>query len=303
MRLLSALVGLSLIWGLSFVFIENLIGPAGVWGTVFLRCLAGAVILTPLFIIKMKQINSPLPWKSLITLGVVNAALPWGLIALSQTEITSNTAAVLNASTPIMTGLIGFFIFSVILRKKQWAGIILGFIGILILMNFDVAALFSEDFIGIGTMVLATACYGFGSQFTKRYLKGFNIVILTTISLYIGAAAGAVLTAVSRPGFYGTILSSVDMNLVISLIGLGCFGSGIAHLLLYYLINNGGPEYASTVTYLVPVSALFWGSFLLDEPVTKNLVAGLLIIFTGVFLASQNIKFFKKPFLMLERRG
>ncbi|WP_082233096.1 DMT family transporter [Halobacillus massiliensis] len=301
MRLFSALVSLSLIWGLSFVFIENLLVPAGVWGTVFLRCLAGAVILTPFFLLKKKKLSSPLPWKAVITLGIVNAALPWGLIALSQTVITSNTAAVLNATTPIMTGLIGFFIFSVALRKQQWAGIAIGFIGILVLMNLDVTTLFHENFVGIGTMVLAASCYGFGSQFTKRYLKGLDIIVLTTISLYIGAAAGAVLTAIFDPYFYKTILLSADRNLFISLIGLGCFGSGIAHLLLYYLINNGGPEYASTVTYLVPLSALFWGNFLLGEPVTQNLVVGLIIIFSGVFLTSQNTKFLKNRLTMKGR--
>lgn len=292
MRLYGALVGLSLIWGLSFVFIENLIGVAGVWGTVFLRCLAGAIILTPLLFTKMKrkEVPRPLPWKSLITIGIFNAGLPWGLIALSQTEITSNTAAVLNALTPILTGLIGFIIFSVFLNKRQWGGIVLGFIGIMILMNFDVNDLFSKNFVGIGTMLLATTCYGFASHFTRRYLKDVNIIVLTTFSLYVGACVGVMGIILTNPELFAVMLDSVDLMFIVSLIGLGCLGSGVAHLLYYYMINNRGAEFASTVTYLVPLTALLWGNLLLGEPITKNLVIGLITIFLGVFLANQKSK-------------
>lgn len=287
-----ALIGLSLIWGLSFVFIENLIGDVGVWGTVFLRCLTGAVTLTPLLLMRMirKKVPRSLPWKSLIIIGIFNAGLPWGLIALSQTTITSNTAAVLNALTPILTGVIGFIIFSIILNKRQWGGIVLGFIGIMILMNFNVTQLHASNFVGVGTMVLATTCYGFASHFTRRYAKDVNVIVLTSFSLYVGACVGIVGVIITNYNVFAVMLNAVDITFVVSLIGLGCFGSGIAHLLYYYMINNRSAAFASTVTYLVPLTALLWGNILLGEPITKNLVMGLLTIFLGVFLANQKTK-------------
>lgn len=292
MRLIGPLIVLGLIWGLSFVFIENLIGTAGVWGTVFLRCLAGAIILLPFLLIKLKkkEVPKPLPWKALVIVGIFNAGLPWGLIALSQTNITSNTAAVLNALTPIMTGLIGFIIFSAYLNKRQWGGILLGFIGILILMNFNFNDVFSSNFIGIGTMILATTCYGFASHFTRRYLQSLNVVIITIFSLLVGACIGAIGVAITDSSSFANIIQSIDLLFIISVIGLGCLGSGIAHLLYYYLINHGGAEFASTVTYLIPLTALLWGNVLLGEPITSNLIIGLITIFFGVFLANQKSK-------------
>lgn len=289
MQLYGALILLSLIWGLSFVFIEELIGTAGVWGTVLLRCLAGALILLPIFLKKIKKTENrgPLPWKAIVTVGIFNAGLPWGLIALSQTKITSNTAAVLNASTPILTGLVGFIVFSVFLSKRQWGGILLGFIGILILMNFNVNELFSNEFIGIGTMILAAACYGFSSQFSRRYLQQVNVIVLTTLSLFVGAFIGGLGVIVTEPMLFVTLIETIDLVFIISLIGLGCLGSGIAHLLFYYLINQGGAEFATTVTYLVPLTALMWGNVLLGEAISQNLILGLLTIFSGVFLANQ----------------
>ncbi|WP_100333802.1 DMT family transporter [Bacillus alkalisoli] len=289
MKLYSALIGLSLIWGLSFVFVETIIGTAGVWGTVFLRCVAGASILFPLLLIKIKnkEIRKNLPWKALLIAGVFNAGLPWALIALSQTQITSNTAAVLNALTPILTGLIGFIAFSIFLNKQQWGGIILGFLGILILMNFNISELFSNSFIGIGTMILATTCYGFATHFTKRYLSRVNEVILSFITLVVGAAIAGIGVIFTEPMALVNVMQSNDWKLFVSIIGLGCVGSGIAYLLYYYLINTGGAAFASTVTYIIPLTALFWGNILLGEPVTKNLLFGLITIFLGVYFANR----------------
>ncbi|WP_175990228.1 DMT family transporter [Bacillus sp. Marseille-Q1617] len=287
-RLYMALIGLSLIWGMSFVFIKWLIEPAGVWGTTFLRCIAGALVLLPIFFIqRRKGEKKPLPIWKLIVVGIGNAALPWTLIALSETQINSNTASILNATTPIWTGLIGFLLFSVVLTSFQWIGILVGFIGILVLMNFEVSGIFSSDFVGVGTMILATVSYAFSSQFTKKYLAGTSVVTISTFQLLIGAAIGFIGMLVTQPIEVGSLFTG---EALLGIIGLGCFGSGIATLLYFYIMTNGSPEFASTVTYLIPGTAMIWGFVLLGEPVTHNLILGLLIIFAGVFLSSRKSK-------------
>ncbi|MFC7061948.1 DMT family transporter [Halobacillus seohaensis] len=287
MRLYSALVGLSLIWGLSFVFIKWLVDPIGVWGTVFLRCLAGGLILLPFLWAKRKSIVRPIPWKALLFVGIFNAGVPWGFIAWSETEIHSSTAAVMNALTPICTGLVGFLFFSIVLKRRQWGGIVLGFFGILVLMEFNIVELFNESFIGIGTMILATISYGVASQFTKRHLQETGVILITTCSLFIAAFVGLIGML-----FTGSV-SRISWDLFseplvwLSIIGLGCFGSGIAHLLFYYMVKSGSAEFATSVTYLIPVTAMIWGYVLLEEPITNYLVLGLLIIFIGVYLATR----------------
>ncbi|MFD2925019.1 DMT family transporter [Halobacillus naozhouensis] len=290
MRLYSALIGLSLIWGMSFVFIKWLLEPAGPWGTVFLRCFAAVVILLPFLWMKRDKITKPIPWKPMLIVGVFNAGLPWGLIALSETQINSSTAAVLNALTPICTGLVGFLFFSILLKKRQWLGIGLGFAGILVLMEFNVGQLFHESFVGIGTMVLTTISYGFATQYTKKHLQSTSVLLLTTCSLAAGALVGFVGTIFTgtTAGLKPALLT--DPLILFAIVGLGCFGSGIAHLIFYYIIKNSSAEFATSVTYLVPITAMIWGYVLLDEPITKNLAIGLLIIFAGVYLATRKPK-------------
>jgi drug/metabolite transporter (DMT)-like permease len=287
MRLYSALIGLSLIWGFSFIFIKILTESAGIWGTVFLRCLAGSLLLLPFLLKKRKQFTKPLPWKHLIVVGLCNAGLPWGFISLSETQINTSTASVLNALTPIFSVLIGFIFFSKNLGKKQWIGVILGFAGILVLMDFHIGNVLKENFIGIGTMAVATLFYGFASQYTAKYLKEAGVLLITTCSLIVGAVTGLIGMAVT--GSLHLHLEGNGLGLfLLSVIGLGCLGSGTAHLLYYYLMKQGSPEFATTVTYLIPVTAMIWAYFLMKEPITKNLIIGLIIIFAGIYFTNRS---------------
>ncbi|HSO59030.1 MAG TPA: EamA family transporter [Paenisporosarcina sp.] len=297
MRVYAALIALSLIWGLSFVFISILSEPAGVWGTVFIRCLAGALLLLPLLWYRKKDIIKPIPWKPLVIVGVINAGLPWGLIALSQTQIDSSLAAVLNAFTPIFTGLMGLLFFGSILLKKQWIGIATGFIGILIIMDFDISLLFGESFVGIGTMIIATMCYGFSSHYVRKHLREAGIIFVTTCTLIVGAFVGGIMMLLTNPNQLHTLTQNMNGEILFAIIGLGFFGSGIAHLLFFYLMKERSPEFATSVTYLIPISAIFWGYFILKEPISLHMIVGLFVILCGVYLTTLpkfNFNFFTK---------
>ncbi|PLT35440.1 DMT family transporter [Bacillus sp. V5-8f] len=286
-RLYAALFGLSLIWGLSFVFMKWLLPVAGVWGIVFLRCLAGAAVLFPVLWRKRAEINWKLPWKALIIVGIFNCGLAWALIPLSETEINSNTASILNATTPIWTGLIGFIVFSYVLSARQWSGIVIGFFGILVLMDFQVGELFGKEFIGIGTMLLASICYGFAGQLTKRYLSNIGVLVITAFTLLTGAVIGLTGMLLTEPIYMKQLMDPIA---IFAVIGLGCFGSGLGQLIYFYINKKGSPELAATVTYLIPGTAMVWGYVLLGESITPNVIVGLLIIFAGVYLSSRKPK-------------
>ncbi|WP_318036210.1 DMT family transporter [Halobacillus amylolyticus] len=150
--------------------------------------------------------------------------------------------------------------------------------------------LIKESFVGIGTMVCATISYGFASQYTKKHLQSTGVLLITTYSLTIAAVVGFIGTLVT--GTTSRINDDLfaDPLVLWSIIGLGCFGSGIAHLLFYYIVKNSSAQFATSVTYLVPITAMVWGYVLLNEPITKNLAFGLLIIFAGVYLATRKPK-------------
>ncbi|WP_050980470.1 DMT family transporter [Alkalibacillus haloalkaliphilus] len=244
MRVYLALISLSVIWGLTFIFIKMTVNDTGVWGMVFLRCFIGAIFLLPIFLVKIKQRTTAIPYKHLIILGIINAGIPWGFLAWSETVIMSNTTSVINALTPLFTALIGYLFFKKRLLKRQWFGILTGFFGIVILTEFQIHQLFGSNFVGIGTMVVATIFYGFGSQYFKKQLQQEDLIITITISLFVASLVG-LMVAVPVEGL--PQITAFDFQTLIMVLALGAIGSGVAHLLLYYMIINGTPEFAATV--------------------------------------------------------
>jgi drug/metabolite transporter (DMT)-like permease len=73
---------------------------------------------------------------------------------------------------------------------------------------------------------------------------------------------------------------------MVAVIALGALGTGVAYLLYYYVMNTLGAVRAAGVTYLVPVTAVFWGAMVLHEDVSASVVAGMLVILAGILLVN-----------------
>ncbi|WP_419954425.1 DMT family transporter [Neobacillus niacini] len=287
-RLYGALFTLSLIWGTSFLFIKLLVEPLGAWGVVFGRCLFGTVILL-LIVAFQKDWKGfkGLPIGKIILVSLLNNAIPWYLIALSETKITSSYASLINATTPIWTLIIGFIIFQNKLRLFQWLGIALGFFGIIILSGVDVTNIMDQSVVGLITMVGATLCYGFSTHLTKKYLVNVSVTMISVSTLTVSAIFSFIMVLFTDQSIFTMML---EPSIFGALVGLGVFGSGFAYLLYYYCIQKGSPEFASLVTYLVPISAMLWGAIILKEEIHLSMITGFILILGGVYVSSKKQK-------------
>jgi drug/metabolite transporter (DMT)-like permease len=64
-------------------------------------------------------------------------------------------------------------------------------------------------------------------------------------------------------------------------------GTALAFVIFYKLIAETGAGRASLVSYLAPGVALFYGAIFLDEAITVAAIVGLVLILTGVAIASR----------------
>lgn len=279
-----ALISLSLIWGGSFLFIKLLLEEYGPWGIAFFRSAFGLVLI----IIVMKLLRQPfglrtIPWVPMTIMALVNTAIPWFFIGLSETRITSGMASVLNATTPLWTVIVGVFFFKKMTNKLQWLGLVISLFGMIILLGVNPVSLISVDPVGAVCMISATLCYAVGSHLSKRF---------TELTMY-QVTFGTLLCAMVGSGLAGLVFETKSLLQVPSLAslgaisGLGLLGSGVAYILFYFMIQKGSPEFATMVTYLVPVSAIIWGYALLHEPLEWSLVTGLVLILAGVYIAGR----------------
>ncbi|WP_223069750.1 DMT family transporter [Paenibacillus caui] len=279
-----ALLSLSLIWGGSFFFIKILLHDYGPWTIAFFRSAFGLAVIIAVMLIMRKPFDiRKIRWIPMAVMALINTAIPWAFIGFAETKLTSGMASVLNATTPLWTVIIGVLFFGAVTNRLQWLGMIISLAGLLILVGVNPVSIISVDPLGAAGMIAATLCYAVGSHLSKR-LKGlsmYQVTFGTLISAMIGSGIVALLV---EPDSLLQLPSAVSIS---ALIGLGVFGSGFAYILFYFLIQKGSPEFATMVTYLVPVSAIVWGYALLNEDIHWSLLTGLAFILAGVFLASK----------------
>ncbi|PEJ60388.1 MULTISPECIES: DMT family transporter [unclassified Bacillus (in: firmicutes)] len=288
-KLYTALFLLSIIWSTSFLFIKLLLNDIGPEAIVFYRCFFGAVTLLIIMLIKKVKIDfKNLPKMSLIIIiSLFNHAIPWLFLSFSETHLQSNEAAILNAFTPIATLLIGYFFFSQRIQRMQGIGLFIGIIGLMIMMNINPSTIFSNNIIYSVLMLFVTFCYGLGSHLTKKYLQKIDVLTISFLTLAISGVFSFIYMCIVGKG---TLKPFVNLEVFSGVFGLGVLCSGLAYLLFYYMVKEGSAEFATMVTYIVPVFASVWGFFFLDEPLTYKMVIGLLIVLLGVFITNSKKK-------------
>jgi drug/metabolite transporter (DMT)-like permease len=184
---------LSLIWGGSFYFIKILLVDFGPWTIAFLRSGCGLVVVTLIMLIFKKPFGfRAIPWLPMIAMALINTAIPWSLIAFSETHLSSSMASILNATTPVWTVIVGIALFKSGSSRNQWWGIAIAFVGVLVLLGVRPGSLLSVDEVGLLCILTATFCYAIGSQLSKRLLAGFSMYQIsfgTLITSMVGAAS------------------------------------------------------------------------------------------------------------------
>lgn len=97
-------------------------------------------------------------------------AVPGFLFAYGETHVTSIMAGLLNATTPMMTGLvIGYAFREQRVDANQAAGIGVGFVGIAFVTG-AFTGLAHNSVVGVGALLTATLCYGVAFPYAKRYV-------------------------------------------------------------------------------------------------------------------------------------
>lgn len=282
------LVALGAVWGASFLFMRIAAPEFGAAVLVEVRVAIGALFLLPIFLFRSDVSELKLQWKKLTILSVLNSAAPFYLLTFATLSITGGFAAILNATAPMWAALLAWVWLSDRLGASQIVGLIIGFVGVLLLVwnkvNFD----FDGTTLAILAGIIAAVFYAIGGNYTKKNMSGMNPLAIATGTMI---AAAIVLFPVA---VYLWPSEPISTRSWIAAIIMGIASTSIAYILYFRLIRNVGPAKAITVTYLIPAFAMFWGAIVIDETVTPIMVVGCLIIFIGTALATGMLSFGRK---------
>lgn len=284
LRKWGTLVILSLIWGSSYILIKK--GLTGLTPIQLgsLRVIVTTIIMAPIGFQKIKHIpRQNMKWVALS--AFVGSFFPAYLFAFAETEISSSITAVMVSLTPLFTLLISVFVFGEELLKKQVFGVLIGFTGIIVLINNE---LFSSSFniLYIMFIVLAAFCYAVNANVLKYKLSNIpalGIVFMSFLFMFIPAF---IILCFSDFPFSDFTSDPLIIESIIYIVILAVFGTAIAKVLYIKLLAISTPVFSVSTTYLMPVVAIFWG--LLDgEEFKLTQFIGTAIILLGVYLVTK----------------
>lgn len=274
---------LSLVWGSSFILIKKgLIGLSAIQvGS--LRIIFAALFLLLIGFKSLSKIPKE-KWKFIALTSVFGTFVPAFLFALAQTEIDSSVSSILNSLTPLNTLILGALFFGVSFQKRQVWGVFIGLIGSLLLVFNGAMNHPSQNYYYAILVVIASLCYAVNVNLIKRFLSDLSPISITTGNfLFLIFPALAILYFT---GFYDVLAVEKVQHSVLFIVILGVVGTGIANILFFKLIQISSPVFATSVTYLIPVVAFFWG--LLDnEILTAVQFFGAFVILIGVYLSAR----------------
>lgn len=285
-RVWLAFAALSAIWGSSYLFIRIGLRQLTPVSLVGLRLLVAAIGVILLAAVSRENLRLTLRQSiSMLILATVNIVVPFLLITWGETHITSGLAAVLNSTTPIFSVLIaGAVLHDERVTLPRAAGVLLGFVGVLVLLSRDLgqSGLQWANIAGQAAVVLAALFYAVGAVFARYSLRGVPPIATAMYTVVIAAIETNVLALLTG---YPNLTHLHGVPLV-AIIWLGLLGSALAYGLYYFILESWGATRTTLVTYMLPAVGLSLGVIFLHEVVDWRILAGSVLIVGGVILAS-----------------
>ena len=275
---------LSLIWGSSFILIKRGLDSFSAPQVGTIRVSIAFIILLPFATRYIKSVFR-LKWKQIIVYGLLANLIPAILFATAETGLSSSLTGILNSLTPMFTLIIGAIFFGVSIQREQTLGLAAGFAGSFILSfvgsggelgSFNFYALF---------VVAATICYGFSTNLVRKYFLQVDSLALTALAFFSLGGVSLIYLFSSDFIYRMQNVEGAWISLLYIFI-LSAFGTAFALILFNRLIQITSAVFASTVTYLIPITAVVWGIVDGEELYALHFV-GMALIIAGVYIVNK----------------
>ncbi|MCC2335785.1 DMT family transporter [Cellulomonas wangsupingiae] len=288
-RVVAPYLAAALVWGSSFLFMKvglEGLSPAQV---ALSRLLLGALTLVVVMAVARRAWpRDRRTWGHLTVVGVLLCMVPYLLFAWAGQHLASGLSSIFNATTPLMTAAAVALLLPVErLTAIQRVGLAVGAVGVVVVVGpwayaGDVAT--AAPLPAVLACLGATACYGLGTTYQRRFVVPLRLPPETVAAGQV--SAGALLLTLASP-LVATGPVHLTWPVVLSMLGLGALGTGLAYVWMARIIDAWGPQRASTVTYLTPLVGVLLGIVVLGEQLHWNEPVGGLLVVLGVVVAQR----------------
>ena len=272
---------LAIIWGSSFILMKEGLKHFSSYQVAAMRISFAGIALLP-FVKWRKVVIKAGDLKYFIISGILGSAIPAFLFTAAQTKISSSLAGAINGLTPLFALLVAVVFVGVKFNKLKVYGVIVGLLGAFFLivgqeLNFDIKY--------TSLAVLAAVCYGINVNIIKQKLNDYPPRLVAALPLAIISIIGV--GVMLYLGFDVSWNQEQDVKSLVAIVLLAVVGTSLSLVMFNRLIQQTNTVFATSVTYLIPIVALFWG-FLANETISSNQMVGLGFILIAIWLIRKD---------------
>jgi len=273
------LVGLSLLWGGSFFFVELALSSLGPLTVVLGRVsIAALALIAYLYTRGLRLPASWRDWRPLFAMAILNNLIPFTLITYGQLRIEGGLASIFNATTPLFTVVFAHFLTRTEkLTGTSSLGIGFGFAGVVTLIGPGALRDFNLESAAQCAILGAAISYALASLYGRRLSHLPNTVAAAGM-----LAASTILMLPIAVVVEGTVTPEVSAGSLWALVGLALLSTSVAYVIYFRLLATVGATNLMLVTFLIPLSAIALGALFLGERLGLNALVGMMLIFAGL---------------------
>ncbi len=278
-----SVVSAMVFWSLTFIFFKIANKTYPPFTIVFLRLFISSVILLVIAFFSghlQKIRKKDLKW--FIVIALVNPFLYFLAESIGLTLISASLTGVIIATIPLFVPIGAFMFFRERLTTLNIIGFIISFLGVLVvILNKGFA--FQASPLGILLIFLAVLFAVAYTLLVRRMIHHYNAYTITSYQNIVGTFLFLPLVLI----FEFNEISTADHSIraFSSIFYLAVFGSSLAFILFNYSIKILGAAKTDAFTNIIPVLTAFFAYLILGEAISLQMITGIAIVLTGLFLS------------------
>ena len=280
-------VALGIIWGTPYLFIRIAVADLSPAIVVFSRVIIAAALLLPIAIHQGHARTLRTHWKGILTFAVIEMCIPFGALGVAEKEISSSLTGLLIAAVPLINAVISRQLgLDSVWDARRIAGLFIGFIGVGMLVGFDVSA---SNYWAILICFIAASGYALGPIIITKLLSDAASIGVIAWSLLVAGVIYLPIVnfEIANDSWRAPGVTDVSTQAILSVIALAVLCSAIAFVALFALVDEVGPTRTTVITYINPAVAIILGIIILSEPITTGIIIGFPLVLIGSVMATR----------------
>lgn len=267
------------VWGSAFIFIALALddfGPLSIAG--WRVALGAAVLLLVARAAGQRFPQAARDWRNIAIVGCLNSALPFFLISWGQQFISSAETALLMAVGTFFSLIVSHFTsLDERINKPRALGVTVGFLGVLVLVFWDISAAGLGELAGQIAVIVAGCSYATSSIVARRltHLPMLSTTAATLLSASLYMVPLALLLENPLP-------AEVSTRSFMALAYLGVVATALGMTLRFFIIRANGAVFMSLVGYLTPMFGVLWSGLYFADAINLQTMLALALILLGI---------------------